>query len=307
MAHLNYKHLRYFWTIVQEGGLTKAAERLHVSPSALSVQLQKLEAELGHPLFERRGRGLKLTEAGRIALDYAGTVFKAGDELVSTLTGIGPENRQVLRVGALATLSRNFQIGFLRPLLDNPEIELVVRSGTLRELLPQLEALTLDIVLSNVPVQRDADTEWQNVLVDEQPVSLVGHPEAVDRATFSFPASLKTTPILLPSLASSIRVAFDQLMDEAGVRPLILAEVDDMAMLRLMARESRGVALVPPVVVTDELESGILIEICTVPPISETFFAITLRRRFPNPLTRTLIDRARARAKSDSAPHSPEG
>ena len=115
MRGLNYNHLRYFWAVAHEGGLTRAAEQMNLSPSALSVQLQKLEHQVGHPLFDRVGRRMVLTEAGRIALDYADTVFRAGDELLSTLQGASAASRQVLRVGALTTLSRNFQLEFLHP------------------------------------------------------------------------------------------------------------------------------------------------------------------------------------------------
>ena len=113
MATLNYHHLRYFWAIAHEGSLTRAADRLNLSQSALSVQLGKLELQLGHPLFDRSGKRLILTEAGRIALDYADTVFQAGDELVSTMKGRPVDRRQAFRVGALTTLSRNFQLEFL--------------------------------------------------------------------------------------------------------------------------------------------------------------------------------------------------
>ncbi len=286
MAALNYHHLRLFRAIARDGGLTRAAERLNLSQSALSAQLQKLEAMLGHSLFDRRGKRLVLTEAGRIALDYADTVFEAGDELVSTLQGRPPGSRQVLRIGALTTLSRNFQLQFLRPLVGRADVELVVRSGTMRELLVQLESHALDLLLANQPVQQDARTPWQNHLIDEQPVSLVGCPSATP---FRFPEDLRSTPVLLPSLDSEIRLAFDRMLEASGVRAIILAEVDDMAMLRLLARESGGLALAPPVVVQDELRSGLLVERCRLPDIKERFYAIVQRRRFPNPLLADLF------------------
>jgi LysR family transcriptional regulator, transcriptional activator of nhaA len=288
---LNYHHLRYFWAVAREGGLTRAAERLNVSPSVLSTQLRRLEERLGHPLFAREGKRLELTEAGRIALDHAETIFRAGEELVGTLRGSGaPGSRRALRVGAVATLSRNFQLELLRPLTGRPDVELVVRSGSLRELLVGLAARTLDVVLSNLPVPRDAATGWRCRLLAEQPVSLVGRPdgEGADRP-FRFPDDLARVPVLLPSLESDVRVAFDLILDQAGVRPTVLAEVDDMAMLRLLARESPGVALVPPVVVRDELRAGGLVERCPVPGLSERFYATTQTSRFPNPLLRELL------------------
>lgn len=290
MTALNYHHLRYFWAVAHDGHLTRTAERLNVSQSALSTQIQKLEARLGHALFERRGKQLVLTEAGRIALDHADTIFAAGDELLATLGGTGGTARQVLRVGALATLSRNFQMGFLRPVLGRPEVEVVVRSGGLAELLQGLEALRLDVVLVNSSPARDAATPWILHRVAEQQVSLVGTPERVrdDRA---LPRLLQAHPVVLPSVDSGVRIGFDALADRLGVRPRIAAEVDDMAMMRLLAREGVGLAVVPPIVVKDELLTGVLVEASQLPGLSETFYAVTLARRFPNPLLRELLGR----------------
>ena len=288
MRSLNYNHLRYFWAVAHEGSLTRAAAHMNLSQSALSVQIRKLEHQIGHPLFERVGKTLVLTEAGKIALDTADTVFEAGNELMNILDGRPRASRQVLRVGALTTLSRNFQLEFLRPLVGRADVELIVRSGTIRDLLAQLEAHTIDVVLANSPAPRDARTSLRSHLLDEQPVSLVGRPRP-GKPTFRFPEDLRDEPILLPSLDSGIRVGFDQLMELAGIRPVILAEVEDMAMLRLLARERGGISLVPPIVVRDELEAGVLVEHCRIPQLTESFYAIVQNRRFPNPLVGQLL------------------
>lgn len=288
MSGLNYHHLRYFWAIAHERSLTRAAARLHVSPSALSIQLRQLEERLGQPLFDRKNRRIELTEAGRMALEYADAIFRTGEELVSTLKGGARQGRAVLRVGAVATLSRNFQLGWLKPLLSRDDVELVLRSGSLRELLPQLAAHSLDVVLTNTVVPRDKTTPWRVFKIGEQEASLVGRPDK-GRKRFVFPDSLRDTPIVLPGPESSLRESFDTLMEQVGVRPVVAAEVDDMAMLRLMARETRGVALVPPVVVTDELARKTLVEWARVPGLRETFFAVTASRRFANPLLKLLI------------------
>ena len=288
MRDLNYNHLRYFWAVAHEGSLTRAAQHMNLSQSALSVQIQKLEHQMGHSLFERTGKKLVLTEAGQIALDYADTVFKAGAELMSTLRGRPLADRHVLRVGALTTLSRNFQLEFLRPLVGRSDVELIVRSGNIRDLLAQLEAHAIDVVLANSAAPRDARNSLGNHLLNEQPVSLVGHPRT-GKPKFKFPDDLRSEPILLPSLDSDIRVAFDRVLELAGIRPTILAEVDDMAMLRLLAREREGVTLVPPIVVRDELELGVLVEHCRIPEVTETFYAIVQKRRFPNRLLSDLL------------------
>ncbi|KAB2667656.1 MAG: LysR family transcriptional regulator [Verrucomicrobia bacterium] len=288
MAFLNYHHLRYFRAIANEGSLTKAAARLRVSQSALSIQLRKLEESLGHPLFHRANKALRLTETGRMVLDYAESIFRTGEELMSTLDRHSPGRTRVLSVGAVATLSRNFQIELLRPLLNRPDLQLLIRSGSLRDLLAQLRAHTIDLVLSNLPVKRDADTGWHSHLLAEQPVSLVAR-RAKGQKPFRFPDDLRTTPIVLPSLDSNVRPAFDLVLEQAGIRPIIAAEVDDMAMLRLLARDTDGVTLVPPVVVQDELRQKILVERHRFPQIRESFYAITPSRRFPNELVRELV------------------
>ena len=163
-----------------------------------------------------------------------------------------------------------------------------MRSGTIRDLLARLEAHAIDVVLSNSAAPRDARAPFRNHLLNEQPISLVGRPRP-GNVPFCFPDDLRREPILLPSLDSDIRVGFDRLMELANIRPIILAEVDDMAMLRLLAREREGVTLVPPIVVRDELESGVLVEYCRIPQLTESFYAIVLTRRFPNQLLGELL------------------
>jgi LysR family transcriptional activator of nhaA len=289
MRDLNYHHLRYFRAVAHDGNLTRTAERLNLSQSALSVQIRTLEERLGQALFERRGRQLHLTEAGRIALDYADAIFVTGDELVATLKATG-RARQVLRVGALATLSRNFQIGFLRPLLERPDVEVTLRSAGTAELLQGLEALSVDVVLINQRPAQDAMTPFVAHRLAEQRVSLVGTPTRLrDRGALA--DLLSSQPMILPS-HGSVRSGFDALADRLGIRPQIAAEVDDMAMMRLLAREGIGLAVLPPIVVKHELEGGLLVEADRLPGVVETFYAVTAKRRFPNPLLRSLLKAA---------------
>jgi len=288
---LNYHHLRYFRVIAQEMSVTRAAERMNLSVPALSIQLRQLEDSLGQRLFDRGRGGLRLTEAGRVALEYAETIGRAGEELTDVMRHRAPgAARQILRVGAVATLSRNFQVEFLRPALHRPGIEVVIRSGAQRDLLVALHAHEVDLVLSNSAARRDVETPWHSHLLAEQPVGLVGVPDW-RKKRLRFPADFSAVPVILPSLESNTRAAFDRLTAAAGVRPRVLAEVDDMAMLRLLAREGEGLALVPPVVVRDEIEDGMLVETHRIPQIRETFYAITPSRRFPNPLVGELVER----------------
>jgi LysR family transcriptional activator of nhaA len=290
-AFLNYHHLRYFRVIARELSVTRAAARLNLSASAVSIQLRQLEESLGQTLFERGRGGLRLTEAGRVARDYAETIGRAGEELMDVMANRAPgAAQQVLRVGAVATLSRNFQLEFLKPALHRTSTEVVIRSGAQRDLLVALHAHEVDVVLSNSPARRDAETPWHSHLLAEQAVSLVGVP-AWKKKRLRFPGGFHGVPVILPSLESNTRAAFDRLTVAAGVRPRVLAEVDDMAMLRLLAREGEGLALVPPVVVRDEIEEGVLVETHRIPQVREAFYAITPSRRFPNPLVGELVGR----------------
>ena len=286
MPFLNYHHLRYFRAIAQEGNLTRAAGHLRISPSALSIQLAQLEESLGQRLFERSNKRLILTEAGHLALDYAETIFRTGEELYDTLKHRVPKQRQVLRIGAVTTLSRNFQLELVRPLLRRSDLELVLRTAALRDLLSMLEAHTIDIVLSNLPVPPDAQMGLQSHLISEQEVILVRSRRA---GKFRFPHSLNGIGMVLPSLESNIRGGFDVLMSQFGIRPQIVAEVSDMAMLRLLAREADAVTLVPRVVVRDELKNGTLVELHRIDQIRENFYAITPSRQFPNGLVKEMI------------------
>jgi LysR family transcriptional activator of nhaA len=292
---LNYKHLRYFWAVAHAGSLAKASAQLHLSSSALSIQIQKLEAQLGHDLFLREGRQLVLNEAGRVALDYADTIFEAGADLLGIMQGLEAQERRTLRIGAMATLSRNFQVRFLAPLLGRSDINIVARSDGLASLLQELEALRLDLVLVNTPPTQPHKAPWLTHLVGDQQVSLVGTPERIRPGDDALDL-LASQPLILPSPDSSVRTSLDAWLDRRAIRPQVIAEVDDMAMIRLLTRANLGLAVVPAIVVQDELDSGRLLQAEDFTGIHETFYAITLKRRFSNPLVRELLDANDAQA-----------
>lgn len=295
MPDLNLHHLRYFRAVAHEGNLTRAAARLNLAPSALSAQIRALEDRLGHALFERQGRRLVLTEAGRIALAHADTIAAAGEDLLATLREAGRTRRQ-LRVGALATLSRNFQLAFLRPVLGRTDIEVVLRSGSLSELLRGLDTLALDVVLASEPPTGDGSGAFVTHRLAEEPVSLIGRP-ALFAGRSGLAEHLAAAPLILPSPESSLRAGFEALRERLGLEVHVAAEVDDMAMMRLLARAGVGIAVLPPIAVRDELASGELREAERLPGLVQAFHAVTIPRRFPNPVVRELVAHA---ASSDA-------
>lgn len=285
---LNLHHLRLFRAVARDGTLTGAARTLNISQSAVSTQIRALEASLDHELFERSGRNLVLTEAGRIALDHAEEIFRAAEDLTATLKA-SEMRRKALRIGALATLSRNFQLAFLDPIIGRDDVEVVLRSGSQETLLRGLEAMSLDAVLTNLVPARDAASPYLVQRLDEQPVSLVGTPDRIGDNGAAVEDILKRQPLVLPTPESSLRAGFDALVERIGVLPRIAAEADDMAMLRLLARADVGVAVIPPIVVQDELASGRLVEAAQLDGITEVFCVVTMRRRFPNPLLSDVL------------------
>lgn len=293
---INFGHLRYFWAVAHEGSLTRAAAALNVSQSAVSVQIQKLEEALGRPLFERRGRRLVLTDAGRRALDHADAIFEIGGRLLRSVHHDTRPVRQVVRVGAVATLSRNFQLAFLSPALHRADVGITVRSGSLRVLLRLLESHQLDVLLTNVVPPRDQDLPWLTHLVARQSVSLVGHRARIG-ATRHWRQLLRREPLVVPTIESGIRGGLDLLLHAEGIAPTFAAEVDDMAMLRLLVRRDVGLGIVPSIVVRDELATGELTQVARLPGLQETFYAVTLPRQFVNPIVTTLIA---------AAPHAPD-
>jgi len=291
MASINLHHLRLFRAVAREGTLTAAARALNISQSAISTQIRALEADLGHDLFERRGRNLVLTEAGRIALDYAEQIFRAADQLAATFRAVG-EQRKVLRIGAQATLSRNFQLQFLSPLIGRDDVEVVLRSGTQAALLRALEAMRIDVLLTNQMPARDGMSPYLVHRLAEQPVSLVGARARRALADEGLAHLLAHAPLILPTPETALRAGFDALLERMGIVPRIAAEADDMAMLRLLARADAGVAVIPPIVVRDELDAGLLCELAQLPEIAEPFFAVTITRTFANPLLKEVLGAA---------------
>ncbi len=277
---LNYHHLRYFHAVATEGHLSRAAEKLNVSQSALSIQIKALEARLGTSLFDRVGRTLELTEAGRIALDHAARIFATGEEMLANLAQMQSDDPP-LRIGALSTLSRNFQLQFLSPLLQAPQVPISLQSGDTRSLLAALDDLSLDVVLTTeLP-----PTGYAALRIADQTVGLHGAPDLLRAGNLT--ELLTTAPLILPT-DSAIRTGFTNLTAALDLK--IVAEVDDMAMLRLLTRAGAGVALAPAVVLADEIAAG---TVETAPfdlKISEPFYAVTRPRRFAHPaLARVLL------------------
>ena len=300
LATLNFHHLFYFWRVARLGHLTRAAEELHTSQSALSAQIRQLEERLGEPLFLREGRRLVLTEAGQLVMSYAEDIFGLGQEMLGRLQGQA-QGLTRLRVGSVATLSRNYQENLLRPLLADPGVVLTIESGGLDELVARLTRHELDVVLANESVPAQAERPLHCLFLGSQPLSIVGPAEPWRTGRLRVPADLDGADIALPGPRHAVRGQFDALCAAAGVSPRLRAEVDDMAMLRLIARDSGWLTLLPEVVVQDELRLGLLVSAGRTEDLRENFYAITAPRRHRNAALDTLMAASRQAIPAQAA------
>lgn len=297
MARLNYHHLYYFWRVASEGNLTRAASALHVSQSALSSQIRQLEESTGTQLFERRGRKLVLTQSGQQVLGYANDIFARGEELESLLReGLDGGTRQ-LRIGMSATMSRNFMDGFIAPLLGRAQVRFSLHAMSLDGLLDGLAKHQLDVALTNSRVLGSEQQVWQSQLLARQAVSVVGPPRRKPRR--KFPQGYGRLRWVLPSPNSEMRSAFDAFCTLWQFEPDVHAEADDMAMLRLLARDSGALAVLPPVVVRDEIREGVLTEYMKLPNVFESFYAITIKRSYMPDVLVELLGGAEAGEEPD--------
>ena len=297
---LNYHHLRHFWMIARHRSMTRAAEKLKISQSTLSEQLAELEDWLGQSLFERRGRELHLTDAGRVALEHAETIFTTGHELMTRFRQSDKNRQRVLRIGAVGPLSKNLQFDFIQPILADTRTKVVVVAGALDELTRQLHEHKLDLVLSNIPLRADQENNVFNHLLGEVPVFLVGG-KKLKVARPRFPQFLKDVPLFLPSRQSDVRADFDLMLANSGVETFVHAEVDDMALLRLLALSGEGLALVSKIVVERELQSSKIKFMLRVPGLAEKYYALTVRKRFQNTWLADIVEAFRARLKELAA------
>lgn len=291
MSRLNYHHLYYFWRVAAEGNLTRVAEALHLSQSALSAQIRQLEGRMGKPLFDRRNRTMVLTEAGQQVFNYADAIFTKGEELESLINqGIEPEYQRI-RIGMLSTMSRNFIEGFIAPLLnrENRKVHFSLHARGMANLLDGLARHQFDVVLTNtqLPPSGSPNAAWQSQLLAHQPLSIIGPPQS--EPTTTFPEGYGGLRWVLPGEDHEIRRSFDGFCSQHQFRPDILAEADDMAMLRLLARDSGALSVLPEVVVKDELEQGRLSCFERLPNVYENFYAITLPREFMPSLVSELL------------------
>ena len=285
MEWLNYHHLRYFLTVAKEGGLRAAADKLRVSPPAISAQLRELEEALGEKLFRRSGRTKVLTEAGQIALRHAEEIFSLGSELVSAVKQRPTARAVRLHVGVADSLPKLVASEILKPVFGRTEaVHLVCREGKLEDLLAQLAAHRLDIVLADEPAPSTAKIRAFNHLLGESGVTFCAPASLAAKLRHGFPRSLHEAPALLPAENTAQRRSLEAWFRARKIRPRVVAECEDAALMKVMASYAGGFVPISTCVVKEAVSRYKLQIIGSTDRCQDQFYAITAERRITHPL-----------------------
>ncbi len=284
MDWLNYHHLLYFWMVAKEGSISKAAERLHLSQPTLSSQIQKLEQSIGMPLFDRVGRSLALNETGRIAYRYADEIFSLGRELTEAIQGAPSHTALKLTVGVPDVLPKLAVYRLLKPAISLQErIQLVCYEGKLQDLLAELASHHLDIVLADSPVTPSTHIRAFNHLLGESSVTVFGEAKLAQKYRRKFPHSLNGAPMLLPTQNTSLRRALEHWFDTEGVRPSVVHEFEDSAVLKVFGQHGEGLFAAPTVLKAEISKQYRVKSIGEIAAVKERFYAISVERRLKHP------------------------
>jgi LysR family transcriptional activator of nhaA len=291
---LNYKHLLYFWTVAREGSIARACKELHVTQPAISAQLQKLEQQLGEPLFARRGRGLVLTEAGRTAFQYADEIFSLGRELADTLRGRPTGKPMRLTVGVTDAFPKLLAYRILAPALrlERP-VRLVLQDDHPDRLFAELSIHELDLVLADAPLPPTAPVRAYNHLLGECGVTFFAAPALAEAHAAGFPASLDGAPMLLPTEGTTLRRGLAQWMDASGIRPNVVAEVGDSALLKSFGQAGIGIFAAPSAIEAEVRRQYGVGVVGRVEEIREHFYAISIERKLKHPAVIAITQAAR--------------
>ena len=301
MDWLNYHHLLYFWTVVCEGGVSKAAEKLRLSQPTISAQVKALESALGERLLERQGRALTLTETGHVVYRYADEIFTAGRELQETLKGRPPGRALQLTVGLVNAVPKLIAYRLLRPALEGPEaVQITCLEDRPDQLVAQLAVHALDVVISDSPAPPHVRAKVFNHLLGESGITFFGAGPLARRMRRRFPRSLNDTPILLPTINTALRRALQQWFETEGLHPLVAGEFEDSALLKAFGQSGRAVFPAPTAIEREVCRHYRVAIIGRTPKVSERYFAISAERRLKHPGVLAITASARTELFSEN-------
>jgi LysR family transcriptional activator of nhaA len=293
MEWLNYHHLFYFWTVMQEGSITAASSKLSLAQSTVSAQLSKFEEILGAKLFKRVGRSLEPTDMGHLVYRYADEIFALGREMMDSVQGRPIAGPLSLKVGLVDVVPKLVALKLLEPAGKLPErVRLICHEGKDEQLLAELALHKLDVVLTETPLRSSLSIKAYNHLLGECGVSFFGVEKLAQQLQSNFPFSLDDSPMLLPMPMSSLRGMVDQWFDRIGVRPVIIGEFDDNALLTVFGQAGEGVFMAPTII-EQEVERQYQVKVIgRTDKIRERFYAISLERIIRHPAVVAISEAA---------------
>ena len=293
---MNYKHLHYFMQVAKTGGVLRASERLHMSPQTISGQIQLLEESLGSPLFAKSGRGLVLTEVGRVVLGYAEEIFSLGAELKDAVRE-HPKNGRVLefRIGVADAVPKSIAYRLIEPAQHLPEpVRIVCREWKLDSLLAELALHRLDIVISDAPIPPTVSVRAFNHRLGASGVSFFAAPALLERCAGPFPQCLHGAPLLMPAEESAAGQRLRTWFLRRSLHPHVVGEFDDSALAKEFGRRGAGI-FVGPSVLSHEIEKQFGVKaLGATTEVTEEFFAISIERRVTHPCVVAITQSARS-------------
>lgn len=293
MRHLNYNHLLYFWNVAREGSIARASELLHVTPQTISGQLKLLDEAVGRPLFHRVGRGLELTDTGRLVHQYADEIFSLGAELTQRVRGSEQGAPVTLAVGVVNSIAKLIAHRIIKPALEDDDLRVLCYEGDLDELLGDLAVHRLDLVVSDRPVPTRLNVRAYNHALGESTVTFFASRRQAARYSRSFPVSLDGQPVLLPLKNNALRRSLDDWFDRIEVRPRVVAEFDDSALMKVFGEAGFGIFPAPTAIAAQVEHMYHARSVGVVDDITETYFAISPERKLKHPAVIRITESAR--------------
>ena len=294
MTTLNFKHLRYFWMVAKTGSIARAGEQLHLTPQSISGQLREFEETLGTKLFRRAGRGLELTEAGRRILSYAEEIFIIGDELLDVVRDQTTKKSLPFKIGIADSVSKSVACRLLEPALHIAEpVRLICREGRLAALLADLAVHRLDMVIADRSMPNNLNVRGYSHLLGECGLTVFGAPSLSTQLPGKFPALLNNAPFLLPGEDVAIRSRLLQWLENNDLRPYIVGEFDDSALLKAFGQAGAGLFVAPTAIADQVCRQYNVVALGCIDAVVEQLYAITTERRLTHPAIVAVSEAAR--------------
>jgi LysR family transcriptional activator of nhaA len=288
-SDLNFRHLYYFWVVAKEGGITRAAERLSLAVQTISSQLTLLEQSLGKTLFSQQGRRLVLTEAGRVAMNYADQIFLLGLQMQEAVNE-ADSGRIRLAVGISDSLPKLSAYRMLEEAMKiDKKVRLVCYEDQFEALLADLALHKLDVVLTDREVQPGSALKVFSHQLFESEMLVVGAPELAERYGKDFPGNLNGAPFLLPTRNNALRGKIDEWLVQASVKPDVVGEFEDNALLNTFGRRGLGLFFAPAALALEIAEQFGAVQVGAVPGVREQFYVISNERKIKHPAVEAIL------------------